>query len=250
MPRNMRSDTMAMRMSVEYSSHTVPYGIHADDRAGDQYYHFPLRQMARALLRGKTADGLEELKWAAGDAPFFEQAASIGRRCENAVDGWKGYLNRLILCQEQLSAQSQALLSDTLLLQAILHQTGCEGMRDFCHALSCIKNGEEVQAYLYANRALEAHRRGVRALERVEHGEFQNIYRNECFTNIRLTVQVLTAVRAYLRICFDGNNLYDWEKQYLTPREDNLVVCLTHRHNQLDDDALCAALEQVIALAT
>lgn len=55
-------------------------------------------------------------------------------------------------------------------------------------------------------------------------------------------------MRGWLRVGFDGSNLYDWERQYLTPREDTLVVCLTHRKNQMDDEALCAALEAVIPL--
>lgn len=58
-----------------FSAQTVPYGPNPDDRAGDQYFHFPLRALAHRLLRGETEGCLSELLWATGDMPFARLAA-------------------------------------------------------------------------------------------------------------------------------------------------------------------------------
>ena len=41
----------------------------------------------------------------------------------------------------------------------------------------------------------------------------------------------------------DGVMLYDWEKQFLTPPEENRIVMQTHRTVQLSDDELCLRLQ-------
>lgn len=228
-----------------YSRCTVPYGPNPDDRAGDQYYHFPLRYMAHRLMRGETDSNVHELLWAEGDVPFAKQAEMIGERCGSGAMGWREYLAECKCVSETLDEDAKNLLNETLILQATLHLTGCEGMRDCCRACICLLHDQYVEAYLFIHRALCAHRKGVEALQSAERGEFVGFYRNECFTNVRLTVSVLESVRSWIRVCHDGNNLYDWEKKYLIPPEETRVMCLTHRRNQMSDDNLCEALGRV-----
>lgn len=73
-------------------------------------------------------------------------------------------------------------------------------------------------------------------------GRFAHIYDNDCFVGVGLSAQVLEAVRGWLRVRGDGEMLYDWEKQFLTPPEENRVVLQTHRTVQLSDDELCLRL--------
>ena len=120
--------------------------------------------------------------------------------------------------------------------------TGCIGLRDFAKAYTYLCKGDEIRAFLCIDGALRAHRSFMGGMIRAGHGIWQGFYRNECFSNVRLTVQVLEATRSWLRVCFDGDNFYKWEKEYLTPVEDTRVACLTHRTNQLDDDSLADAL--------
>ena len=66
--------------------------------------------------------------------------------------------------------------------------------------------------------------------------------RIDCFVGVGLTVQVLEAVRAWLRVRGDGDLLYDWEKRYLIAPEEVRVILQTHRTVQLSDDELCLRL--------
>ena len=70
-------------------------------------------------------------------------------------------------------------------------------------------------------------------------GRFTHLYRNDCFVNVRLTVQVLESVRSWLRIRGDGERMYDWEKAYLTPESEKRVTLQSHRTCQLSDEEMC-----------
>lgn len=242
-------DARVAELLLSFSGHTMPYGPNEDDRAGDQYYHFVLRHIARAMMRGETEAAMPRLVWAADERPFAGQVAHIESLCANAVPGWQEYLRACEQVAQTLTPQAERLLRDTLILQAKIHLTGCEGLRETCRAALCLQKGEPVQAFLYASHALEAHRDGVAALEDAEHGAFVHIYRNECFSNVRLTVRLLTTLRAWIRACWDGEHCYDWERRYLYAPEDRNVWCLTHRFNQLDDEALSEGLMRVMTLA-
>ena len=132
-------------------------------------------------------------------------------------------------------------LRDTLLLQGTLHLTGCEGLYSFGQCAVHAVKGHDLQAYLWADRALDAHRRGLEATRHVS-GWFAHLYDNDCFTGVELTCRMLEGLRSWLRIRGDDDLMYDWEKQYLVSPEEKRVVLQTHRTVQLSDDELCLRL--------
>jgi hypothetical protein len=108
-------------------------------------------------------------------------------------------------------------------------------------------NGDDLQAYLWTDKALQCHREALAAMNQVR-GRFAHIYRNDCFAGVSLTIQVLESVRAWLRIRGDGEYLFKWEKQYLVPREEAILSLQSHRTLQLSDDELCLRLRGEILL--
>ena len=229
---------------LEYSRHTLPYGPNADDHAGDQYYHFVLRHIARALMAGQTREAVEALRWAADDASFSRQVFRIRRICEAGMSGWEPYVRRLEKMAGELDKRAGELLEDSLLLQARLHRDGCRALRDVCRAAERLRDGEPVDAFLLVHRALERCRDSVCALEAAQRNGFEGYYANDCFTNVRLSARVLEALRAWIRACHD-EQWYTWERRYLYAPGDREVRCRSHRTNQLTDDALAQGLMAV-----
>lgn len=234
----------------DYASCAIPYGPNEDDRAGDQFYHFPLRQLAHALLRGETGQGVSALRWVAGDASFTDQAKRLSALAARGMASWERYAHRCEQAAWSLSPNGAQLMRDTLLLQATLHQTGSEALYCFCQACVHAVTGNDFHAFLWTDQAVRAQRKGLTAMRAAAHGSFVNIYRNDCFSNVALSVQVLESVRGYLRVRGDGCNLYRWEKQYLTPPEENRVVLQTHRTAQLTDEMLGLRLMDAVTPET
>lgn len=163
------------------------------------------------------------------------------------IASWGAYEAR---CRQAMAGQAEDMavrIRETLLLPAVIHQAGCEGLYSFCQACIHALHDDPLQAYLWTDRALQASRRALDEMRQVR-GRFTHVYDNDCFVGVGLTAQVLEGVRAWLRIWGDGPLLYDWEKRYLIPPEENRVMLQTHRTVQLSDDELCQRLRGEVEL--
>ena len=236
-----------------YGESSVFYGPNPDDRAGDQFYHFPLRTLANRALRGEMTATVESLIWVCGRLPFDQQVRALRDIARGGVTSWNAFLTACRHTRETLSPEGARLLDDTLILQGQIHLSGCEGLAAFCEALLhlCADSAHRdyLQAYLWTDQALQAHRKALSAMRSTE-GRFAHLYDNDCFAGVALTVQVLEGVRAFLRIAGDGEMLYDWEKRFLVPAEETRVTLQTHRTVQMTDDDLCLRLRGEVALKT
>ena len=239
--RDYYGDAAASDLLLNYAECAVQYGPNADDRAGDQYYHFPLRTMIRALMRGEYELPIRSLLWAAGKTSYLKQVETIARIGREGMESWGRYVRACREVMDRLPEAQAVRLQDTLLLQGTLHLTGCEGLYSFGQCAVHAVKGHDLQAYLWADRALEAHRRGLNAMRQVS-GRFAHLYDNDCFAGVELTCRMLEGLRSWLRIRGDGDLMYDWEKQYLVSPEEKRVVLQTHRTVQLSDDELCLRL--------
>ncbi|MBR0407986.1 MAG: glycosyl hydrolase 115 family protein [Clostridia bacterium] len=240
----------AASLFTDYAESAVFYGPHPDDRAGDQYYHWPLRALAHALLCGETDQPVHSLLWAANGETYEEQVKQLAGTVEPGIMSWKKYLRRVRAVMEVLEdtdPDAADRLRDREYLYGLLHQTGCEGMYAFCQAIVHAMRKDDLQAVLWADRALQCHQKALDAMERVQ-GRFAHIYRNDCFSGVSVTVRVLKAVRADLRIRGDGEYLFKWEKQFLVPQGERLLSLQSHRTTQLSDDELCLRLRGEVPL--
>ena len=240
------NEAVAPLFSV-YAESAVSYGPHDDDRAGDQFYHFPLRTLANAAIRGEEK-AAASLQWISDSLSLRKQAQRLAEIVKSGIESWKSYLRRCEFIADMLDETGRNLLADTLLVQGTIHQTGCETLYCFCQAVIQGQTGNDVQAFLWTHAALRAARKGLLAMREAEHGDFRNFYRNDCFTNVALTVRTLEGMRSFYRLRGDGEMQYDWEKRYLIPVSEKLVVLQTHRWNQLTDEELAEALRGVVPL--
>ena len=238
----------AGRLLLSYGESSASYGPNEDDRAGDQFYHFPVREMANALARGDRR--VEKIRWAAPEEDFDAQAAHLSRIAMDGIRGWQAYEASCRRTEETLQAPGRQAFRDGPLTAAVLHHAGSRLLYSFSMACRHALRGNDLQAFLWTDAALAAARRSLEALEAAEHGRFRHYYRNDCFTNVGLTAQVLSGMRAFFRIRGDGFNQFAWERTYLIPAAETRVTLQSHITRQLDDESLASGLRDVIPLET
>lgn len=235
--REYFGDERVAALLTGYAECAVVYGDNPDDLAGDQYYHHAVRLLGWQLMRGETGPAAG-LNWAEPADSIFAQARGFGQRCAESMPKWEKYIAECEHTADQLPAHGAQLLRDTLLMNAHVHLSGCRVMDCLAKAFTAWENVEYDQAFLYTGDALEEARTGYRHLRGAEHDKWIGIYRNDCFANLRLTVQALESLRNWMRVVHDGPDYWMWERKWLMdPRE--VRICLqTHRHCQLSDEEL------------
>ncbi len=242
--REYFGDASAGRLLLEYGEASVSYGPHEDDRAGDQFYHFPVREMCHALCRGDKY--VERLLWVAPEKDFRAQAVRMAAIARPGIGSFGALEKKCREEAERLEGPGRAALSDSLLTAVILHRTGCEGLYAFSQACMHYLDGDDLQAFLWTDKALRAQREALSAMEKAEHGMFAHFYRNDCFTNVALTAQLMEGMRSFFRIRGDGPTQYLWERTYLIPAAETRITLQSHITRQLNDEELARGLRDEI----
>ena len=230
---------------LEYGEASVRYGPHADDCCGDQFYHFPVREMCHALCRGEPY--VDRIRWCAPEKDFPAQALHMARIAKPGIQSWGAFEKKVRSAGENFIHPVKA-LEDSLLTAAILHRTGCDGVYSFATACVHALRGNDLQAFLWTDRALRDQREALAAMKDAEHGMFAHYYRNDCFTNVGLTEAMLEGMRTYFRIRGDGPTQYDWEKTYLIPASETRVTLQSHITRQLSEEELANGLREAVPL--
>ncbi|WP_268893672.1 glycosyl hydrolase 115 family protein [Paenibacillus puerhi] len=227
-----------------YTEAAPPYGPHADDLAGEEYYHHPARRIMGHWLQGRGERPDERLYWATGEVSFAEQVRHFGQSCERGLARWKDWTERCDQVIALLGDQDRQRAVDQLRFDGELHRSGCEGFMWLCRAYEAYTEKRYLQAFDYASQSMWSYKEGLQALRDSEHGKWEYFYRADWLTNIESTVSNVDTVRRFLRMHGDSPEFFLWYKEYLMPEtEKHIYLENTHR-NPLSDDELARRLQR------
>ncbi|MEC0181549.1 glycosyl hydrolase 115 family protein [Paenibacillus peoriae] len=227
----------------DYSRCTIVYGPHKDDRAGEELYHHPARQIMGFWLQGK--EGYDErLCWAAGEKPFAEQVRWFKEKAKSAIPGWIELQERCLQVMKQLPEDECRRLYNQLFVQIELHLSGCRGLSNICIAYGLFLEGDYPRAFIQASHAVWSYQAGKEALSLAGTGRWEHFYRADWLTNLDNTISHADTVRRFLRIQGDSPDMFLWYKQYIMPEtEKHIYLENTHR-KPLSDDELARCMEK------
>jgi hypothetical protein len=224
----------------DFSEHTLQYGPHADEKAGEEIYHYPVRQLAAAWMCGETEQPLDELIWLCDEKPFPEQLEDYHALVVRALDSWGPYLERCV------EVPPEPRFYDSIALQAIIHHSGALGASLFCESHNAACGGNLPRAFVLAWRAKEAYKQALDGFAKAEHGVWKGYYDNDCLTDVRLTVEILEKLMAWLRVQGEGADAHLWHRQYLMSEKDRRIVLILYTRRPLSDDMLAKELSKVL----
>ncbi|MGG1650238.1 glycosyl hydrolase 115 family protein [Paenibacillus sp. NRS-1780] len=229
----------------DYSRCTIVYGPHKDDRAGEEFYHHPARQMMGFWLQGKEGSD-QRLCWAAGERPFAEQVRWFKEKAESAIPGWVELRERCLRIMKQLPEDEYRRLYNQLFVQIELHLSGCRGLANICIAYGLFLEGDYPRAFIQASHAVWNYQTGRETLSLAGTGRWEHFYRADWLTNLDNTISHADTVRRFLRIQGDSPDMFLWYKQYvMAETEKHIYLENTHR-KPLPDDELARCLEKVL----
>ena len=236
-------DERAGALLTGYADCAVAYGGHADDLAGDQYYHHAARRLCWQLMRGRS-EAEKGLMWTEKGDTVYAQARGFGDKCRISMPKWERFLQEGERLAQELKPWAAQLLRDTILMNAQVHLSGCRVM---AHLADCFTAWEQEacdMAFLYAGDAFEEAKRGYAQLRGAEHGKWENVYGNDCFVNLKLTAETLERLRGWIRVTQDGPDFWMWERKWLMDPRDVRICLQTHRHCQYPDEELYRRMKE------
>ena len=231
-----------LQLHHRYWESTQQYGKHKDERAGDEIYHHPARELIGHWMQGKLDQTHDRLVWATGVLPFKEQFTWFKTFTESAIPGWMALSEQCqgLLCK--LAPADRLRLQDHMLLHIELHLSGNRGLHALCQAYEAYRDELYPQAFVYASQALWHFKAGREVLRRSEHGQWNNFYRADWLTNIDNTMVHVEALRQYLRLQGDSPDMFLWYKEFLMPVTEKYIYLENTHREPLSDDELARRL--------
>lgn len=226
-----------------YARHSLKYGPHEDDRAGEQFANHVIRMLV-SQYRRDPAHREEELLWATDAETLRGQTEWYRGLCLWAKGSYESYLQECGLVGARMSGRSKILFEDTVLLQAKLHHFCFTGAYLASEGLLCAMEEDWKKAFYLAGKAEKCYRLADAAMREREHGKWHGFYANECLTDMKQTAWVLKGLMSDLRNAGDGPHFYQWQRDLLYAEEDRRVMLIMNMENHLTDEELFALMEE------
>src|SRR5699024_8267680 len=195
----------------DYFTCTILYGIHEDDRAGDEFYHHPARRIIGHWLQGNDSKKCEKLLWATPTANnFLDQVKTFKQLFEDHLEGWSKLRKKSSRLLNKLADDDQIRFFDQFVVQVELHYSGCKGFISLCESYLYSLESDYPLAFVSASQAIWDYKLGLKAMRKSEHGEWADFYQADWLTNVTQTVESLETLRKYLRMQGDSPNFFAW----------------------------------------
>ena len=220
-----------------FYAHTLPYGEHEDEHAGEQFGNHCARMLVSQWMKDASAP-CGGMKWAIDAPTLAEQIAWYKRKCEQAVEEYSALLLDCEAALPTLTGPGRTLFEDSIMLQAKLLQRTYEGSRLAMESLEYAIRKDWLLAFYTAGQAKEAYLAGDRAMREREHGCWHLFYANDCQADVKQSAWLMGVLMGVLRNFGDGPHFYQWQRQFIDPPEDAGIMLILNMENHLDDDEL------------
>ncbi|MDR2655944.1 MAG: glycosyl hydrolase 115 family protein [Oscillospiraceae bacterium] len=214
----------AQPWQTQWSEHTAEYGPNSDDRAGEQFWHHPVRELACALIKGKTAEALESLRWFS-DKGFPDQITDYQRIAKKYAPAWKDFY------------------TSNKAPQVSLYYFSAAGALAISNSFIKFLKGDIINAFIECGKAVEYYKNAVKALENESIGQWEGFFDNDCLTDVRLTVYVAESWMRYLRVLGDSPAFLEWEKKLLYSKGESVIYMLSATECPKSDNELWNAIK-------
>jgi hypothetical protein len=227
----------------EYSKFTARYGTYDYDRAGEQLWHHPVREMARGWMTNRKSP--ESLKWFSK----YSLKSQIERLKIFSRGGyeWKQYSAMCMKARKRLGAAERRLFDSSILLQARLQEYGSRAAYSFCRSFENQEYQEDGihESFRLAWEARRYYGLCLEAMSRAATGRWKGFYDGDCLTNVKLSFDVMEILAGYIRIIGEGPSFNVWEREMLLPENERGVMLLSSKKRHLSNDELGKALNQI-----
>lgn len=235
------SDEMSHYIKAYFDA-IIQYGIAEDERAGEQFYHFTIRNLAHQWIVSHGKQSSKNLWWATGEIEITEQFEWFKQKVESKLSEWETLTENVKELVKKADCFEQKRISDQFLIQVQFHKNGCFALYYFSKAFERFRAKEYSHAYLFIHQAIGELKETMNIMQKPMNEKWVGFYDNDCLTNMSLTLYTLETVQRTIRMFGDGPSFYNWEKEYLTDPEEKKVMLLTNKTKQLMDNVLGSKL--------
>lgn len=206
----------------------VPVTEHDDQRMGELFYHAHMRYLIQDMLNQDLRRSKQVFVWATGEAPMPRQVKWFENKSFEALIRWTAMRYRAeTLYERQPAAREHPFFFDQVMLPVLIHESSCRAFLNVIQAFWAVSsnpvNGTEV-AWVYASDARDLIEECREAMNRAEHGKWEDFYAGDWTINVAASHRSVSALVEYLRVVGDNHHFVLWKNRYLGKKEGDTKI--------------------------
>lgn len=226
----------------EYCDSMLSYGDHEDERCGEQFYAYSVRNMAAQWMRD-SSQSCPAMKWLA-DTDFGGQIERIYRICTDGEEQMQKLYDRCSEMDNDIFEDKKKLFEATIFLQAKIHYYGMNAVMRFCEAYREFENKNYMKSFYLLGNSAELFEKIDSEMRESEYGIWQGFYENECLCDMKFSAEIIKGVMAKVRAFGEGGGYYTWQRDLLYSEEDRKVILITNWENHMKDEEIYEKMKE------
>lgn len=224
-----------------YARSLLLYGEHEDQHAGEQFYNYSVRLLARQFIMDRS-NFCEPLLWLTGNLLLPAQAELVLEINKKGEANISAYHAQCLKTSADLSGEQKELFDSTVLLQSEIHYHCNRGAILFCRGFLQFYDNAYQECFYLLGCAAEEFDMANNKMRQAEYGIWKGFYENDCLTDIKFTAYLIRSMMRIVRVIGDDQHFVDWYEDFVQPKADRNVRLLSITENHMTDDALYKAM--------
>ena len=216
---------------LAYPKAMIPYGIHADEHMGEQYYTENIRVLVNQFFVDKDQSS-KSLRWIAEDDCLGSQVQTVCAPCQKGLSALQELTVRCENVSRSLEGIRRQLFDASIYLQVKIHAYCAEGVALFGQAYEDYIKGEYEKAFLTFGDSASCFDRADDAMRQAEYGVWKDFYKNDCLADVRYTGYMIRKIMGAMRELGDSVYHDRWQRKYgsAAKNQDVVLLMFTQRH--------------------
>ena len=225
-----------------YARSLLSYGTHEDQHAGEEFYNYCVRLLARQFIIDRTQN-VNDLYWLTGDCSLWDQAERVLHINKQGEAKITGYYKQCSETSARLCGDEKILFDATILLQATIHHKCNQGSILFCEGFLLFDKGNYQESFYCLGQAAQLFEEANQSMREAEYGIWKGFYENDCLVDMKFTAYVIRSMMRVIRVIGDDSRFADWQEEFVCSKADRNVRLLSTTENHMTDDALFDAMK-------
>lgn len=226
-----------------YATSTLQYGKEEDQKAGEEFYAYLPRNLARQFIRDKM-EAASSLLWISRKDTLRGQAEDILNICAKAYPAIERHFISCTVTATRVTEAKKQLFESTVLLQSRIHYLGIKGLIACIESILAFYKDHYLEAYVKVGDAASIFAKINQYMRASEYDHWIGFYYNDCFSDMKFTSQIMRSLRSYMRMWMDGPDFTLMKEQFLQDKADSNVRLLSTTENHMTDEELYIALKE------
>ena len=205
-----------------YADASPAFGMHEDNKGGDQAFAYPVRMLATSWVKGEERS--PDFSFIL-DAPLSEQMDYLQGMMERS--------HRLYSSLHEDMKNTSSLMISDLGAAVAWYVHASSAVLSFADSYKLFSKGKLLECFIALGDAASEYEKAIGSLRASASGKWEGFYSNDALTDTDSMAELMKSLMEWVRIIGDGPGFWKWHRYLTYSDEDKGVALITNYEKRM-----------------